>query len=397
VPEGTVVPFGFPLNIFAYGWSRILGGDTFEAERQKLFADHRARNEARGWKAGDNILRATQQGTIEERRAAAERAISQVDDWYRRAPTVVRKKGRQRPRPAPTAKEVRENEARAARDARNEQIKGLKKEAARTRSVVGFPRPDVVGPRGVPGIAGPVATGQVTADLLQVITENLIVDAFERKRARRLRHEQLLRTNRRGALATRAFQPRGATNRRGSLATRPIEPVSTAPAQRTGQQSQRPTSTRAVERGQTTQGTESQASKDARTIMGTSPKLPTATATRLPTITQQLLGAGTRLGLASLFRSSPSSRLSSTSSLPGMSTPVQSIPGLTALNSVGVGSQTASQKCDCPKPAKKKQKKNGEPRCVNPVLSRTEKDGIRTTKVKLTCPPSKQKSLSALV
>lgn len=223
-----------------------------------------------------------------------------------------------------------------------------------------------------------------------------LVDTIGQEAIRRLRvsqrNQQLQRIGRRGSLATRAFQSSGSTNRRGSLAASGSVPPQLGRAAKSGGsagqlQSGKPSLT---SQKLPTQQSESQRSKDARTIMGTSQSLPTASKTVSKTGTAS---AGPLQRLLSSVGSSVFTRPAPTRlNLPTRSTSrTSTLPGLTTLNTVGVGSQLQSAKCDCPKPQKKA--KSSSPTCRNPVISRTEKDGIRTTKVRLTCPPSKLKSL----
>lgn len=75
--------------------------------------------------------------------------------------------------------------------------------------------------------------------------------------------------------------------------------------------------------------------------------------------------------------------------------PPSTAPQLTASNSPLLGLQpgaslapeSQTDRCRCEKPKRKR----SERRCRNPVISRTTRDGIRTTKVRLTCPPSRPK------
>jgi hypothetical protein len=60
-----------------------------------------------------------------------------------------------------------------------------------------------------------------------------------------------------------------------------------------------------------------------------------------------------------------------------------------ALAAPGLGPKVRAKECECEKP-----KKRRKPGCTNKVISRVTRDGIRTTKTRITCPPSKLKSLS---
>ncbi len=52
---------------------------------------------------------------------------------------------------------------------------------------------------------------------------------------------------------------------------------------------------------------------------------------------------------------------------------------------------TSKAECECEDKPKRKRKKG----CVNPVISRTTREGVRTVKTRIVCQPSKQKSQSA--
>jgi hypothetical protein len=57
------------------------------------------------------------------------------------------------------------------------------------------------------------------------------------------------------------------------------------------------------------------------------------------------------------------------------------------LSPFAVPKEALARECKCPP----KRKKSGKPACKNPVLSRVTRDGIRTTRTKIQCQPSKQK------
>jgi hypothetical protein len=112
----------------------------------------------------------------------------------------------------------------------------------------------------------------------------------------------------------------------------------------------------------------------------------TVVGTKASTGLAQLLGVG---AASALFNTA--GRFPNTTSVVGTSsrTPLAMGSRLTPLNATGVQSGF-QQPCRCPQPEKKKRKSDKQ-RCKNPVISRTTKDGIRTTKVRLECQPSKPK------
>lgn len=74
---------------------------------------------------------------------------------------------------------------------------------------------------------------------------------------------------------------------------------------------------------------------------------------------------------------------------PAVSTITDPLTGLNTsmLPFLGGSPATRTRECECAKPRKK-----GKKGCVNPVISRITRDGIRTTKTRIVCPPSKPKS-----
>lgn len=147
---------------------------------------------------------------------------------------------------------------------------------------------------------------------------------------------------------------------------------------------------------------ESQASRDARTIMGTSPSLPApvvrpSVASRVRSVVGSQLGSLVRSQLANLSSARRQGRLNprttnETSLLTAANSSLLQLPRNTPLAGSGFAQQpptrSKSDRCDCPKPEKAKKK---EFACSNPVVSRYVKDGIIIIKRKLLCPPSKLK------
>lgn len=258
-------------------------------------------------------------------------------------------------------------------------------------------------------IASSRTGGSPTADLLSIIGTEVVLDIAERKR-RSERNQRILSVGRRGAAATRPLQSTaaGLTNRTGAKSTRavpstvpstvaapvPVDPgtaaASSPAAEGLGDTGSNPLTT----------PSESEESQAARDAMGSSRSLPRASATaRAPSALGQFFAnlftptpqpQGMRLS-APRVRALPRARSGVTGvrSTPAPAT-LLAVPGqqpaLTALNTQGVAS--AQNDCRCPSPERKKPKKE---RCTNPVISRSEKDGILTTKRKLQCPPSKPK------
>lgn len=380
----------------AFSWFAGLG-KSHEKERQKLFADHRARNEARGWKRGDNILRALGTGEMEARRSAAERAIQQVNDiigTLPRAPWLQRKKfGKSGG--LYTVKDVRNNVVRQSQAASNAKIKGRLEEKARqarvrmqqrTRDTGTFSR------RGIRTTSG--GLGSATGYLIDTLQTEAIRRLLLRQRVERL-------SNRRGDLAHDPLRPRGRTGRTaagdsgrsgavsGSGGSTVTQPGTT---NKPGNVATQPEHASSGSVG------ESSASREARRVLESSKSLPkVVTATRTPSLLAQASQLGVASVLGSAFNSKPSTRLTSTRLTSTRTrladqdeSPLSLGTSLTPLNIAGV--QSASQQaCKCPPEKKTKKRKDGKPRCTNPVISRTTRDGIRTTKVRLECQPSKPK------
>ena len=247
----------------------------------------------------------------------------------------------------------------------------------------------------------PLASGSHIADLLSLVGTELVLDIHERKLARDQRRARL-RTNRRGALAQRPVQSISNTNRTGAAASQ-RSASSAAPGNRSRQQPQRsPTANPITRTGQTTgPSTAERSASDqrARDILTQSPSMPSATSSSASSSSSfaQLSGLAP-LGVAALLGSSPRSGAARASAQTLLSAMNPSTSALTGINSASVGSSSLGQSsasCRCPKPkSQSKSKKPRSPSCSNPLISRTEKDGIITIKRELKCPPSKPKSLS---
>lgn len=226
---------------------------------------------------------------------------------------------------------------------------------------------------------------------------------LERERRRRI-----LAVGRRGAAATRPFQPTAIPGRRGGDRGVVVAPApdakpgtSTSPSRVPGVEL--PTGSPAVEPGPSPVP----ASRPVA-VPGTLPApAPSSSPATAPSPLQVRL---TNLGqmLEQALMSRPATRAVATvvrplptTLQPPLPTTLQAplgTPGLTAQNSPLLGfsnlvepeptPQEDLDKCKCPKTKKRKSDKK---RCRNPVVSRSTSGNIRTTKVRLVCPPSKQK------
>lgn len=220
---------------------------------------------------------------------------------------------------------------------------------------------------------------------------------YDIKRRRSARLGRLSGRNpgsRTGAASTRAFQPRAVPGRSGSGSTRrpDIYPDSAAgkpaiasiPAA-----TQLPTRSDSVGKPARSfsRARDARPLTQARSLF----KLGTRSRSNYSTMVESMLGNAlaprTRAATRAAARSITTTRAS----------PLTAVnPAVLTSTSTGLGvaTQTASQRqrdCDC---GEKKTKTRTEPRCKNPVVSRTVRDGIRTTKVRLICPPSKSKRRS---
>jgi len=263
-------------------------------------------------------------------------------------------------------------------------VDGQTKEAARAKSVARIQSRITQRALAAPAVA---AAGN---ELVSIYSE-----IWYGQRKRRELRRNILNLGRRGSAATRPLSTTGQsrTNRTGSKSTRsaaaPAVPISrasaAAAAPRLGN-----TGTNPVVVQQ-----ESAQSKAARDAMATSKSLPKATSV-------QKSGSSTRSSFTSrvvtqifqrpmdLLRgfTRPVARFAAPARAraptPLLVSPGQ-VPALTALEAQGVSSPPS--RCDCP-PKRTPTKRD---RCANPIISRTVKDGIITTKREQKCPQSKPK------
>lgn len=211
--------------------------------------------------------------------------------------------------------------------------------------------------------------------------------------------------------------PRG-TNRRGASATRPFQP-SAIPGRRGGDPSARPSGPASPGRPVTTPAGNPAPVSEPRPAPAGSPgrapvpsrapapaprpmpgQTPSASLLRLPNLAENLLmqlspRASPRASARAAQVVSPRPTYP-TQYGQGASPILSQAQGLTPSNSPLLGFSTLTQqqpvpqeeldRCKCPK---KRKRKSDEKRCTNPVISRTTRHGIRTTKVRLTCPQSR--------
>lgn len=388
-------PIGWALAAVSV-FSKVFGNSAVRKQREEVFRKHRERNEARGWKPGDNILAAnTAAAEIEARRSAAERAIRQVNDLLSKvpeAPWLARKQLGKSGR-LYRLRDVRENVIRNNRAINDAKVKAAEKEAAARR----LARDRGIRDSGVArSRAGRSSVGTLQSGLAGVIVDQWLGRVLDADAARK---RLSTASNRRGALATRSLQSRSRTNRRGSLA-QPRAARNSAGTVRSAGSGVRSATQSGPESQHSTAGSvggESAQSAAARRTMQTSRSLPTQTqgATRTNPLYSQL----SSVGVARLFRSA--SRLTSRAtggsrsllqqgSSSGLGTRPSTLSfgtSLTPLNATGVSS-ASRQDCKCPEPKRKKSREKG---CTNKLVSRTVRDGIITIKRKQTCPPSRPK------
>ncbi|HWV90409.1 MAG TPA: hypothetical protein VNZ59_10015, partial [Burkholderiales bacterium] len=344
-PETPLISAPGPVGAFfaALELFRIVGG-KHEAARQRLFQQHRERNEARGWKLGDNILQAAQSGEIpgrgskqrKEEQAKRDRFWKLERELIRRSEASLEEERRKI-----KEREQREKEEAANREAARKKRVEEQQRAARARGA------DRTFTRGAYSVSplGNLIMGIGDVWLRQEFAR---LDEQWRRRAR-------LRTNRRGALASR---PRAlsTTNRRGALAQRPLGQSSAASAEPANRPRSQSGAARPVSSPTSSAPLESTASASdaaARQVMGSSPAMPSAAASaaRSASGTQALLRAAQGMAVGSLFNSASrvaslsrvtsSSRLTSSSSTrlsTSSSTRLSDAQALTGLNSLGVAS-----------------------------------------------------------
>lgn len=228
-------------------------------------------------------------------------------------------------------------------------------------------------------------------------------DLWIQQRELRKRRSRILAVGRRGAAATRPIQPTAVPGRTGAAATRGSSAAARARDSAAGAAARSPKSVKSGSAGsglaksaasaQSRAATAATAGKAGKRVgqssvarSGQRQGQMQRTVQRTPF--RSLFEFLTRpifptVAPRSLVRSPPRqvARQVASSSTTQLTPTAQ---GLTALNSAGVG----SPRCRCPEPKRKKQ---GEKRCTNPVISKSIKDNVLTTKRELKCPPSKPK------
>lgn len=252
------------------------------------------------------------------------------------------------------------------------------------------------------GIRGVNAGGNPVAEILLEAFLSRRIDE-DRRSAAKLRG-----TGRRGALSTRSATATGRTNRTGSAATRPID--RSGGASGASGRAVRPGGTSTGNTGgqggtvRTVSGNTDAVVRDAqaRGIMGSSQRLPTATSTSQgSSIWEKILTTAARTGLSERFTSqsrqgtravSRQSAVSSSSSSRSLATPTSTMqPQRTSAPDAALLTGSQSAGCNCPKPRREEKKRKSERACRNPVVSKTIRDGFITTKRKLECQPSSRK------
>lgn len=346
-------------------------------------------------------------GRATEARAAAERAVASVAETARRlaapivAPWITRAKLGKSGK-LYTLGDLQRNVIR------NNQAVNRAKEKAQIKAARASKLAKVLKPlrhlrfaAGGPGLGPPPLT--------DLYAELVALDIHEQRMVKR-RRAQSLSTNRTGAGASRSTtdaKPRSNTNRTGAGSTRPLgtgtvtpfpQPAKPGAARTSGGRVGEPPVI--LDESGATIPRESEGSREARRKMEQTRKLPGVL--QLPRSRQSF--PDVRLGFPSMqqllsrvstpprvrtrlpTRTSASSptRTSSQPALTSLTAPTFGT-GLTPLNMQGVGSQFREDPCKCEKP---KRKKRSGPSCSNPLISRTVKDGVVTTRRKLKCPPS---------
>lgn len=253
--------------------------------------------------------------------------------------------------------------------------------------------PDVAGSwRGIPGIAGniPGALGglQTSVEVIGGAIVNREAERLLERRARQRIGAGGRATNRTGAAAAAVFHPVGTsrTNRRGALAqpipgTAPVIPGK--PAHKSG------ATAAARSAGKLSTGRNPLATRG--TSSQTASRAPSRAALPAPArVSWRVQNLGDMLLQSLLPRSAPRAAARGVSLVQPTPQAVPQPTPLTAVNSGMIGfvpPSTPTDRCNC-EPQRKKRKSSS---CRNPVVSRTTHGDIRTTKVRLVCPPSKQK------
>jgi hypothetical protein len=393
--------------------------ETFEdfGKRWNTYLDEIARGQfRRGVTTGQT--REQHERAFRIRTAAdAARAIAQVAAWHGplpQSPWAQRQKLGKSGR-LYTLGDAQRNIIRSNKAINNAKAKAARAEIRRANTTRREQRGLVIESgawRGIPGIAARIGSRRSPFEPSNPVAEELTSIWLGRVLDADSARNRLARaTNRRGALAQRPSSAvAGRTNRRGSLA-QPTAPATGPSTSSARSARQLPTRSDPVVRDAERTVSESEASREARRVMGTTRELPTATTTRTSTrsttrtstlnrYVQRLTGMFSRPQMPTAAR--VRTRGLPRADLRRLAPELEAAPSrlelgqrLTPLESVGVGSQLAKESCQCPKPKKEKAKKK-EFACSNPLVSRSvSKDGIITIKRKLQCQPSKQKLPSA--
>jgi len=193
------------------------------------------------------------------------------------------------------------------------------------------------------------------------------------------RRRHILATNRRGAAAAGAFEPRGNTNRTGANASPGFKPQ----PQPQPQPQRAPATAPARNTGTVARPAPAPVQRPAPVLRPASVPRPAANTSMLRWITPSISWPRPGATVRTSFPTTTAQTFAPPQSLTALNL------GMVTLPQPQPVPQEELDKCKCPKP---KKKAKDEKRCKNPVVSRTVKDGIRTTKVRLQCPSSKAKS-----
>jgi len=265
--------------------------------------------------------------------------------------------------------------------------------------------------RTIGGIRGPLARGGFTNNpLVAILTESAAQAGRETARNRRERERRLQRLSvgRRGALASRNFQPTGRTNRTGAKSVRPYVSSPNVPVSGTRSNTGNATGSGAKSGQQSANvpgipGTRTNQAPTQRPVSRDAGALTSKTRTQswfesqLSQQLSQLLSTGSRSRSQprATFATRPASR-PLVSPLSSSSTSSRALgatsPLMNTMTGQSLAQVEAQAQCKCPKPKKckeKKKKKSDKPSCTNPQISKTIADGIITIKRKLKCPPSR--------
>lgn len=366
-----------------FGWV----GGSHAKERARQLEVHRQRNLARGWVLGQN------------RFGLGLGPGEPPDDVLKSLPPIwtvpepFRGRARRRKVSDPVIPDVvRGPNAHWETKAQEASRRGAIIDQGIRRSDTGFRIPF---PRRVPITTSYLGT--LAMGIGDVVTAQQ--DAAIRARIRR---QPILATNRRGAAAVRPVRAAGWTNRTGAASTRVSTPASSPqPATQPRAQPQRADTRSVAQRAATSPRTQTASAPSARTSTSTrtSPATRGAVPVAVPKFPLHLMP-----GLPSLFRSPlPGTRSPTPSTAPSSPSPL--LDPLTQLNQGMLPStlpmtfaqaqpDTKTRRDECKCDEKKEKPKERKPTCRNPVISRKVDGDILTTKVRLTCPQSRLKSLS---